>query len=216
MKELGLQPGDIVMLGDEIALQQFELEGVGMPKAEAAERAARLRAAVNMWVDGAILRPDAADRPIWFNDPHWALVSHLKTFAYSFHETILKRIAHEAREGNYRALGVALAYVPVTLAADFVRSLVQGGGEVPEWKKDWGLGDYLWSSVQRAGLFGVGQFAIDGAAGLGEGDMRLGGLAGPTLEQLGDAIEVAGGRRSFQSFVVDALPANGLYKHWDG
>lgn len=216
MKELGLQPGDIVMLGEDIALHESEFVGVGMPAPEALERAARIKAAVNMWVDGAILRPDAADRPVWFNDPHWALVSHLKTFAYSFHETILKRIAHEVREGNYRVLSVPVAYVAVTLAADFVRSLVQGGGEVPEWKRDWSVGDYLWAALQRAGLFGVGQFAIDGAAGVSEGDSGLGGLAGPAIEQLGDAVEVAAGRRSFQSFVVDALPASGLYKHWDG
>jgi hypothetical protein len=52
-------------------------------------RGPKVRAAVNMWVDGAVLRPDAVDKPIWMNDPHWALVAHLKQFVYAFQETIL-------------------------------------------------------------------------------------------------------------------------------
>ena len=36
------------------------------------------------WVDGAVLRPDAADKPLWMSDPHWALVAHLKQFVFTF------------------------------------------------------------------------------------------------------------------------------------
>jgi hypothetical protein len=120
-----------------------------------------MRAAVNKWVDGAVLRPDAADKPIWMNDPHWALVAHLKQFVFSFHETILKRVMHEVNHGNYKPAMALASYVPIMIASDLVKGMIQGGGSQPDWKEKWGAEDYLWSGVQRGGLLGTGQFAAD-------------------------------------------------------
>jgi hypothetical protein len=187
MRELNLEPGSIPMQGGTLDL-----------------RDERVRVAINMWVDGAVLRPDAADKPIWMNDPHWALVSHLKQFVFAFNETILKRVAHEYRQGNYRPAMALASYVPVMLAADFAKGLLQGGGEQPEWKRNWGPSEYLWSATQRAGLLGVGQFAVDAASDAGQ-------LAGPTLEQLADGVQAIGGREQFAPFALKSLPANALY-----
>ncbi len=197
LAELGLNPNDV------------QLDASGRPKlTEAqgltAEHATRMRTAVNRWVDGAVLRPDAADKPVWMNDPKFALLSHLKQFVYSFHETILKRIAHEAEYGNYKPMMAMTSYVPIMIASDMVKGLIQGGGSQPEWKDDWGLDDYLWSGVQRAGLLGVGQFAIDAGT-------RPLSLAGPTLEQLTDAVSVLGGRDQFNHFAIRSMPANAVY-----
>lgn len=197
ISELGLQAGDV------------QLDAQGRPKLTeqdglTPEQAGRMRAAVNRWVDGAVLRPDATDKPVWMNDPHWALVAHLKQFVYSFHETILKRVAHEVEHGNYRPAMAMASYVPVMIASDMVKGLIQGGGQQPDWKDNWGAGDYLWSGVQRAGLLGTGQFIADAG-------MHAGSLAGPTLEQLTDAVSTLGGHEQFKHFAIKSLPANALY-----
>jgi hypothetical protein len=187
VRELNLEPGQIPMQGGTLDL-----------------RDERVRVAINMWVDGAVLRPDAADKPIWMNDPHWALVSHLKQFVFAFNETILKRVTHEYNQGNYRPAMALASYVPVMLAADFTKGLLQGGGEQPEWKRNWGPQEYLWSATQRAGLLGVGQFAVDAASDAGQ-------LTGPTIEQLTDGVQAIGGRDQFAPFALKSLPANALY-----
>jgi hypothetical protein len=165
----------------------------------------KIKKAINQWVDGAILRPDAADKPIWMNDPHFMLISHLKQFVYAFQHTTLARVAHEAKNGNYSPAMALTSYVPIMLASDMLKGVLQGGGDVPEWKKNWDAGDYVGNAIQRAGLLGVGQFGLDAATG------RLGTLTGPTLEQFGDLAATMGGRESFSSFTLHALPANALY-----
>lgn len=186
--ELGLEPGNVPMRNGEL--------DVADP---------RVKSAVHRWVDGAVLRPDAADKPVWMNDPHFALISHLKQFVYAFNETILKRVVHEAKFGNYDAALALASYVPVMIAADAAKGLIMGGGEEPEWKKGWTFGDYLSNGVQRAGLFGVGQFGLDVQ------ERGLGALTGPTIEQLSDAVGVMGGREAFGKFALDAMPAHALY-----
>jgi hypothetical protein len=172
-----------------------------------------MRDAVNKWVDGAILRPDQADKPIWFNDPHWALVSHLKQFVYAFQHTIINRVVREAKEGNYKPAAILGSYVPVMIAADFLKGFIQGGGEQPAWKKDWGAMDYAWSGVQRAGLFGVGQFGVDAATDIHRGGIGFGALTGPTIDQITDGAQVVGGQKRFEPWALDSLPANALYKN---
>jgi hypothetical protein len=204
LRELGLEAKDV------------QLDALGRPKllerdGLTLEHAAKMKAAVNRWVDGAILRPDAVDKPIWMSDPHYALMAHLKQFVFSFHETILKRVAHEAKNGNYApAMGLA-SYVPMMIAADLLKGLIQGGGQQPSWKDKWGAEDYVWSGMERAGLFGVGQFGIDALGDLQRGGSGLGALMGPTAEQLTEGLQVLGGREQFKTLAVKSLPANALY-----
>ena len=205
MAELGLRPGDIkVLAGGHIALTQ----AAGLTRAQEQ----RVHAAINQWVDGAMLRPDAADKPIWMNDPHYALISHLKQFVFTFQKVILGRMVHELRNGNYVPAMALATYVPVMIAADAAKGLIQGGGDVPEWKKGWGVADYVGHGVQRAGLFGVGQFGVDVAEDVKRGGSGFGALSGPTLEQLADAVQLMNGHKQFGSTLLDAMPANALYK----
>lgn len=204
LRELGLKAAD-VQVGADGRPKILESDGLTL------EHSAKMKAAVNRWVDGAILRPDAVDKAVWMSDPHWALVAHLKTFVFSFHETILKRVAHEARNGNYSPAMALASYVPVMIAADFLKGMIQGGGSQPSWKDSWGPGDYVWSGLERAGLFGTGQFAIDALTDVKEGGIGVGALAGPTVEQLADSMRVLGGRGQFGKFAIKSLPANALY-----
>lgn len=204
LNELGLQPGQ-VQLDANGRVKLFESDGLTL------QQSARMKAAVNRWVDGAVLRPDAVDKPLWMSDPHFALIAHLKQFVFSFHETILKRVAHEYEHGNYAPAMALASYVPIMIASDLIKGLIQGGGDEPEWKQNWTLGDYVASGVERAGLYGTGQFAVDMMQDVQRGGSGIGGLLGPTVEQLTDAMRVVGGRGEFGAFALKSMPANALY-----
>lgn len=204
INELGLEDGDVKVFEGRLALTEAE----GLNKASVQ----RVHNAVNQWVDGAVLRPDAADKPIWMNDPHWALISHLKQFVYSFQKTILARVWHEIQQNNYAPVMALSAYLPVMMAADFAKNFIVNAGDTPEWQKGWDAWDYIGNGMERAGFFGVSQFGLDAAQDIHRGGSGVFRLAGPTIEQGRDVIDTLGGRRQFGTTAIDALPANALYK----
>ena len=162
----------------------------------------KVQAAVMRWVDGAVLRPNAAQRPAWASDPHWAVFFHMKQFMYSFQKTILERTWTELQHGNVAPIAtLAFGYVPLMIAADMAKGVIQGFGDEPDARKGWGPSDYIVNGVQRAGLLGVGQMAVDAAA---FGPATLGG---PSVEQAVDAAVDPVGRTA-----LHALPAQGLFK----
>ena len=203
LAELGIDPSRLAVIDGKLAVTADQYESLGASKEDAAKTAHMIKMAVNQWVDSAILRPDAADRPIYFNDPRFMLMTHLKTFVYSFQQTILNKVSHEMDNGNFRPAIALMSYVPVMIAADFVKSMMQGGGELPEWKKKWTASDYVWSGIQRAGLLGTAQIGMDG----------IGGVVGPTVEQVLDAVQAVDGRKQFSSLLIEAMPANSTYKY---
>lgn len=206
MRELNLEAGDVKLTPDgRIALT----EGEGLTKAQVT----KVHAAINQWVDGAVLRPDAADKPIWMNDPMFAVFAHLKQFVFSFQKTILERVIHEAQHQNYTPAMALASYVPIMMAADFTKGMILNGGNQPDYQAGWGPTDYVGYGMQRAGLFGVGQFGLDIGKDISHGNTGLFALAGPTLEQLRDGVETLGGHKQFGGTVIDAMPANALYKH---
>ena len=48
---------------------------------------------------------------------------HLKRFAYSFHQTFIRRAMTEAKYGNIMPLGVFAWYIPVMIASDIIKGL---------------------------------------------------------------------------------------------
>ncbi len=57
----------------------------------------------------------------------------------------------------------------------------------------------------------MGQFGADMLKDVQRGGTGVGALAGPTLEQLGGAASVIGGRTEFAPFALKSMPANALY-----
>ncbi len=140
----------------------------------------KIQKAVMRWVDGAILRPNAAMRPTWMSDPHYAVFGHLKQFMYATHEVLLKRITHEMKNGNTDpAMTFIAGYVPVMLAADSAKGILQelAGGGAPMWQHE-SVGGVVAHGVERAGGFGVAQMGVDA--------VKYGptSLLGPQVEQV--------------------------------
>jgi hypothetical protein len=182
------------------------------------ERDDRVRFAMVRWVDGAILRPNAAQRPIWASSPAWQLMFHLKGFMYSAHETWLKRVASEAGQGNYMPMVYFMGMVPIMAASDWLRDRIQNWGSPAPRKENWGMSDHIWDSVQRAGVLGMGQLILDM-----EKDARYNGVDSvldfnsPSGDQMGlfhDIIdEDTGSSRRLEAF-YKSLPLQNVWRNW--
>lgn len=213
LSELDLKRGDVVVGKNGrplVTKDEFMAHGQSEKEAIASEN--KMRLAINKWVDGAILRPNAAHKPMWMNDPHYALIAHLKQFVYSFNETIIKRVLNEAKYGNYTPAYALASYVPTMIAADMIKGMIQGGGSLPTYQQDWTAADFLANGVQRAGIPGISQFGIDAYKDIKFGGTGFGALSGPMLEQLADGAKTMGGREDVGSFLMDSIPASSLVK----
>lgn len=201
LKELGLDPSNIPLDDDgQLITDKNVLMAVkGIGKSQAEREIDAVHYAINRWVEGAVLTPNAAQRPAWGSDPHYSMFFHLKQFSYSFHQTILKRAVNEMNHGNLAPMGAFAWYIPTMIAADITKGLIQGGGELPAYMKGYDAGDWVMHGVQRAGVLGAAQLGVDAS-----GDMFS--LAGPGAEQMIDAM-----REPLSDTVIKALPAHGLF-----
>jgi hypothetical protein len=157
---------------------------------------AKIQVAVKRWVDQAILRPNAAQRPAWMSDPHFALFSHMKQFSYAFHDVILKRAWLEAKNhGELGPVGILLAgFIPMMVAADTAKSVLLTG-KTPYWMHQ-GLPEIVTHGAMRAGLLGISQPYADPVT-----NGHIASLGGPAFEQ---AVSIV--VDPFEESVVNALP----------
>ena len=178
-KELGLLDGDISGDGDLGLLAYDQLKTA--TKAQKA-RDNRVRAAVSQFVDESILRPNPSQRPLWANNPHFALLFHLKSFMYSFHKTIISPSLREMTlHNNYKPIMAVAAYVPMMVAVGLFKDLLKGRPDNP-YKSDWGVMDYVSDGAQKGGLTGVFQPIFDVYRERSFGDSGIGAFLSPGLD----------------------------------
>lgn len=154
-----------------------------------------------VFVNQSILNPHAADRPVWASDPKWALVFHLKQFAYSFHKVILTRLfddfakAYATADLRYAAHTAAMITPLLGLAAagllmrNFLQYTVLGWGEEPPEDRtmDGGMA-YLNQILQRSGIFGLFQFPMDVERQAENGGFWPTVLLGPAASKVNDFV----------------------------
>ena len=164
----------------------------------------RIQRAIYQWVSGAVMRPNASQRPAYASDPHYMVFWHMKQFAYTFHDSIMKRAIHDYKKyGDTGPLGVmATCFAPVMIAADVAKSVLLTG-DAPGWWKS-GLPDIIEHGVNRAGLSGRYQPIVDIAVTPGRSWLGLGGPMVEQLQQLGD--------QTMGQAAVSALPGQNVIK----
>lgn len=166
LSELGLTKDDVQIVNNRLVLDD------------------KIMGAMNKWVDEAILRPNAALRPIYMSDPNWMLISHLKQYTYLFQKVIVSRVYHEAAHGNFTPAMTLAGYVPAMMAADMLKvGLTPGSGD-DNARAGWDAMDWLGHGMQRAGLFGPSQLGLDAGQDFKRGGIGLESAAGPTVQQL--------------------------------
>lgn len=180
MRELGLDVNDpaiMVMPSGRLAMTAEQMQMLGASPEEARAREAKIQEAVFRFVDTAVLRPNAAQRPVWASDPHWMLIFHLKQFAFSFQKTILARVYNEYTHGKHMPMAILAAYVPVTIASGALKGLLTGNPI-----GDGSLADLLNYGVMRSGILGTQAFSADALSDLERGLLPGTSLLGPSVE----------------------------------
>jgi hypothetical protein len=169
-----------------------------------------VREALVRFVESSVLRPNAAERPIWANDPRYALIWQLKSFMYSFNKTILGGIEREfvTRLAEDSNLIAALVPVMFLTAAAFL-PLAALGLELREYAKvglsyaipgingstrylrsdrmDWGT--YMTELWDRAGLNGPASILMSAQRSTQWGNSGLATILGPTAESVEKIIQ---------------------------
>ena len=202
MAELGLDVKSTPMddeghlITDKLTLMD---QNPSMSVQEAEAVIGRVHNAIVRWVEGAILSPNAAQRPAWGSDPHFSMFWHLKQFSYSFHETMIKRALNEAKYGNVMPLGVFSWYIPAIIAADVTKGIMVNGGDLPQYMKGYDMADWVGHGVERSGILGIGNIGLDAVNSPAS-------LGGPITEQIADIFT-----QPTEESLVRALPMNSLY-----
>jgi hypothetical protein len=216
LKQLNLDPADVKFdeQGNIRILSRLAREGDSIASEELA-RDDRVRNALNRFVDESILRPNAAQRPIWASDPNYALVFHLKSFMFSFHDRILRRVWQEAEFGNAIPAMLLAVFIPAMIMADVLRDFIQFGMGGNPRKAKWGLDDYLWSGMERSGINGIGQLLVDAKSDIQFGGLGYESLSGPTVDGISDlgGLFSSDDEAQWNAFTRN-LPGSTVWKHW--
>jgi len=177
------------------------------------EDGAAVKKALVRFVESSMLRPNAAERPAWANDPRFALIWSLKSYLYSFSKVIVGGLMREVRvrlaEGDTTmdkltgaGMSMALAgaaFMPLAMMSLELRELSKyllsqalPGVDKPAARyfrsdrMDWG--EYLGETFDRAGY--AGPLSILGMMSKSAewGGSGLAPLLGPTFGLLVDDI----------------------------
>jgi len=97
-----------------------------------------LQIARHSYVDNALANPTAADRPLWYSNPHFRLMTQYKGFLSTFTSHILPRIWRAAKHGNPEA-----QYQAVAMAATMIMFGFLGQDLKDEWKYESGINPWL-------------------------------------------------------------------------
>jgi hypothetical protein len=144
----------------------------------------RVNAALNRYIDEAMIRPDAPIRPVWMSDPGYGIFAHLKGFLWGFHETFLRRVSREARihQNLLPAVTLGLLALPFAVVGYELRRKLTGSKQAPQ-----GF-DYFQEVVERSGLPGAFQVIVDMEQADEHGKPWGLAIGGPTVEHFYDLV----------------------------
>ena len=122
-------PGDFKTLQSKRFLKELGLtaEDVKAWDGKNIDNHPKIKTAIARFVDEAIVRPNAAERPIWASDPNFALVWQLKSFYYAYGKNIVGGLFREGetrfgqREQNIRSCSAPTIWCGTFNAFDYVR-----------------------------------------------------------------------------------------------
>ncbi len=104
---------------------------------------------------------------------------------YGFHERIIRRSFNELAEGQMAPMLMLMMFVPMMIMADLLRDAFTGFlGKDLSYKSNWTIGDYTWSALQRSGVTGLGQMAIEAHQNFKYGGIGIESMLGPAAQNL--------------------------------
>ena len=172
----------------------------------------RVQMAIGRFVEESIVRPNAAERPVWASNPYTALVWQLKSFFYAYGKNIVGGAMREGQSRYSEDGTMSSASIPLVLGAVTLLPLTMLGLEIREWMKYIGRGfddtafrsdvmsyaDYSQDIIDRAGVLGPFGLVLPMLeAGQFGGSWWVPPL-GPTAERLEDLVR---GKAKFTDYM---------------
>ena len=173
---------------------------------------AKVRDALARFVESSIMRPNAAERPVWASDPRFALVWQLKAYFYSYYKTIMAGVLREANARTNDTTGMAqltavssillltaVATMPLAMMGMELREHAKNGlawllpGKEADDKyfrsdkMDWD--DYWYEIVDKSGFLGPMSMARMAHQNAEWGNSAIFSLLGPTAETIEEAFQ---------------------------
>jgi len=183
MFELGLNPEDMLRLA-----KAGETRIVN----------ARINQASNRFVNEVVMAPRATIRPMWMNNPNLQLIGQLKSFQVTFGNTVVKRLLRKLYGNDWRQAGVHAVKATTVVAmmmlmADQVQMFRHflRYGDLDTFPFD-DPGSRLFTALDRIGLLGSTQVAVDMAESQRYGQGALAVLLGPAASQFANLMPAAG------------------------
>tara|TARA_A100001515_G_scaffold82203_1_gene65265 strand:+ start:13689 stop:19481 length:5793 start_codon:yes stop_codon:yes gene_type:complete len=205
-------PGDFKTLQSKRFLKELGLtaEDVKAWDGKNIDNHPKIKTAIARFVDEAIVRPNAAERPIWASDPNFALVWQLKSFYYAYGKNIVGGLFREGETRFGQENRISAAVAPLLFGAALLMPLTMLGWDLRERFKiglSWLLpgvspqdtdyrasrsmssGEYWFEILDRSGALGPYALALP----LFMDDKRYGNpffipIAGPTAERAWDIV----------------------------
>jgi len=113
-------------------------------------------------------------------------------------------INEAVKHGNAKPLIALGMYPALMMAVNAAKDVVKTMGDddedwTPDYKANWGVGQYMWDGIERSGVLGLGQLPFDMSRSSEFGDSAIFGLFGPALD--------------YQTFTKLPVPLNYWYKN---
>ena len=129
------------------------------------------------WVNDAVALPGAANRPLIYQDPRFALFTQFQGFMATFTANHIPRLWGEyVKRGSpamkYNAFAVMATMIMLGFVSQYLKDLLKHGGENPYLDTP----EYLQRGVRASGLLGTGERVLDLFVPL-YGDQRTDGPA---------------------------------------
>ena len=166
-------------------------------------------------VDESVLRPTAGVRPLWASDQRFMLLAHLKGYTFAFHNQIIRQLFTRAGNAENRAQAALvfmplLSYIPVMMAADAVRDMIQGDEE------DRDFTESILRAIQRSGILGMGSFAFDAKKEVDWGGIPSNTVLGPVISNVANLGRAAiNPEASFLGAAEKIAPGYALWGKWN-
>lgn len=165
--------------------------------------------ALGRFVEESIVRPNAAERPVWASNPYTALIWQLKSFFYAYGKNIVGGIKRQMQNSYKRDGDLPSAVYPMLLAGMFLLPLTAVGLELRELIKYLGRGitpggktfedtaasfrtnnmnwgEYMQELLDRSGIYGPIALLFPMMEAPKYGDSWFFPALGPTAERLED------------------------------
>ena len=92
----------------------------------------QVKTALGRFVDESIVRPNAAERPVWASDPHYAIIWQLKSFYYAYGKNIMGGMFREGKTRYQETGNILPALYPLFFGAALIMPLTMLGWDIRE------------------------------------------------------------------------------------